>query len=141
MRRAFSRLELYLGDVVFHSTIYGNVLILLEEQVNSVNRILMIPLIEVVRDNLAKTRYGRISFGSLSVSCPDSQYISFRIADNGLCICALSVIGYEQLNPLSGGASIQIHKSAVKIGNSLVKYIRRSPHKLGAYSVIRGLHK
>ena len=141
VRRAFSRLELYFGDIVCHSAIYGNVLILLEEQINSVNGIIMIPLIEVVSNYLAKARYRRISLGRLSVSCPDSQHISLRTAHNRLCISALLVIRYEQLNPLTCGASIQIHKSAVKIGNSLVKYIRRSPHKLGAYSVIRGLHK
>ena len=131
---ALARLKLYLGNVVGYSTIDNNILILFIENVNSVNVILLIPLVEVVCNDLTEASQGRVSLGSFSVAVLDEKVLAL----DRLCIRALPIVRSKHLNPLRSipGARVHVYQLTVYVCNSLVHSIHLSRHKSRGNSVV-----
>ena len=93
---ALAYLKIYVVYVIGLATLNGNILILLVEDVNAAYVIVLIPLVEIISDNLAKACKRNIPLGGFAVSGLNENVLCL----DGLCFVALSVVGYKQLYPL-----------------------------------------
>ena len=137
MRIAFARLEVNIRDIIGRSAFSGYFLVLFIENINTVNVIVIVPLVEVVSNDLAKACKRHVTVRGHTASLLHEQILCL----DGLCLITLFVVGYEQLDPLRCvlGARVQIHNLSVNVSNCLVKSKYGAFHEIGGNAVIGGL--